>query len=105
MNYYKISLIGSPLGEFTYKSTKSINHGTLVDIKIKNREVKGVVISTTEEPEFDTSEILEIGELYFSEQQMKLAKFISAYYICSLGDAFSIMTAFENSDESSLCQA
>lgn len=33
--------------------------------------------------------------MFYSLNQMALAKFISTYYICSLGDAFSLMMAFK----------
>ena len=53
-----------------------------------------VILSSCDKPDFDTNEILEISESYYSSKQMKLVKFISSYYICSLGDAFSLMMAF-----------
>jgi len=96
LNYYTISLIGSPLGEFTYESSNSISIGTIVEIEVRNRVTSGVIISSCDKPDFDTNEILSISEFYFSSKQIELAKFISTYYICSLGDAFGIMVAFEN---------
>ena len=95
MNYYKISILGSPLGEFTYHTSHPIILGTLVDIKMKNRELRGVITATSQKPEFETLEILEISPYYFSKKQIMLAQFISTYYICSLGDAFGIMVAYE----------
>ena len=68
----------------------------MVDVNVRNRVTQGVVISKCEKPDFDTNDILEVSEYCFSEKQIELAKFISIYYICSLGDAFGIMTAFEN---------
>jgi len=103
LNYYKISIINSPLGEFTYKAKKSIKFGTIVEIKVKNREVKGVVVNRCLEPEFITNDILDISEFYFSSKQLELAKFISAYYICSLGDSFGIMVPFINEISNQVC--
>ncbi|MCF6330321.1 MAG: primosomal protein N' [Sulfurimonas sp.] len=94
MHYYKIFLISSPLGEFTYKSKKKLKLGTIVDVNVKKRELRGIVIFICQEPDFQTNEILNISEFYFSNKQMELAKFISIYYICSLGDAFGVMTPF-----------
>lgn len=95
MFYYNISLLGSPLEQFTYHSTKKIDTGTKVTLKVRNRETDGVVISTCNKPEFETSEILEVLELVYSDKQIELAKFISAYYVCSLGEALGVMTAHD----------
>jgi primosomal protein N' (replication factor Y) len=92
--YYKISLITSPLNPLTYHSKEDIKDGTIVNIALNNRETKGVVISTCQEPNFKTNEIVAIGESYFSKEQIELAFFISSYYICSLGDAFALMVPF-----------
>ena len=67
-----------------------------MSVEFRKRLKDAVVLSSCEKPDFTTSEILEISESYYSSKQMKLAKFISSYYICSLGDAFSLMMAFES---------
>ncbi len=97
MNYYKISLISSPLEPLTYHSTLELKVGSVVHTILNNREVKGVVLDSTQKPEFKTSEVLEMSEFYYSVKQMELAKFISTYYICSLGDAFGLMVAYSSS--------
>jgi primosomal protein N' (replication factor Y) len=43
-------------------------------------------------------EILEVLNFFYSTKQLKLAKFISAYYFCSLGEAIGLMVPF-GSDE------
>ena len=100
MNYYQISLLGSPLEPFTYHSSSDINLGTKVTVTVRNRTTFGVIISKVEQPSFKTNDIVEILSFYYSQTQLKLAKFIATYYICSLGDALSLMVAF-NSDEKS----
>ncbi len=96
MNYYKISLISSPLEPLTYCSSKTINPHAKVSIKLQNRILDGVILSTCQQPEFKTNEILEVSEFYYSKQQIKLSQFISSYYICSLGDAFGLMVPFSS---------
>ena len=96
MNYYKISLLGSPLEPFTYNSQNIIKIGTKVVVSVKNRIVNGVIISKCQEPEFKTNEILEVTELIYSQKQLELAKFISTYYICSLGDALGLFVPFSS---------
>lgn len=94
MNYYLISIIGSPLGEFSYQSPQIIQVGTKVTVTFNNRLKDGVVLASCEKPAFETNEILEISEFVYSVKQRELAKFISSYYICSLGEAFSLMMAY-----------
>ncbi|QFR48534.1 primosomal protein N' [Sulfurimonas lithotrophica] len=98
MNYYKISLLNSPIGSYTYHFDKNIDIGCKVSVKLQNRETFGVIIESCEKPDFETSEVLEVLDEYYSSNQLELAKFISSYYICSLGDALGIMVAFEDDE-------
>jgi len=93
--YYEVVILKSPLNFLTYFYETEITIGSLVKVNIRNREVKAVVISSCDKPDFKTSEILEIYEDIYSELQIKLAKFISTYYFSSLGDALSIMMAYK----------
>ena len=94
MYFYHIAIIGSPLEPFTYHSNYEIPIGTRVAVHVRKREVQGVVLSLCEKPHFKTNEIIKQSAFYFSDKQMQLAKFIASYYICSLGDAFSVMMPF-----------
>ncbi len=94
MNYYLLSIIGSPLGEFSYQSSQNIDIGTKVIVSFNNRVKEGVVLASNEKPAFETNEIIEITPFIYSNKQILLAKFISSYYICSLGEAFSLMLAY-----------
>jgi len=91
LNYYSLSIISSPLGEFTYQSIKTINIGTKVSVNFNKNVKDAVVLELCSKPDFETNEIVEIYEEYYSLKQIKLAEFIATYYICSLGDAFSLM--------------
>jgi len=93
LHYYLISILGSPLESFTYHSKNIIIIGKKVQVDFKNRILFGVVLSICEEPKFATNPILEETEFYYSSSQLKLAKFISIYYFCSLGDALGLMVA------------
>ncbi|QOP45019.1 primosomal protein N' [Sulfurimonas paralvinellae] len=104
MYYYKLSIIGSPLEPFTYHSSKILQRGAEVSVEFNKRIKRTVVLETCIKPEFDTSEIIEVHEEYYSEKQFALAQFISSYYICSLGDVLALMTPFSTSvsDENSV---
>ncbi|MCW8955115.1 MAG: primosomal protein N' [Sulfurimonas sp.] len=97
MFFYEVAILSSPLSSLTYHFNSEIKIGTVVNIVLRNKNSKGVVISTCEKPEFDTSEILEVDDSFYSAKQIDLAKFISTYYICSLGEALGIMLAFSSS--------
>ncbi|MCW8894708.1 primosomal protein N' [Sulfurimonas sp.] len=94
MYFYELAILSSPLSTLTYHSDLEIKTGAVVNINLRNKNSKGVIISTCEKPEFDTSEILEVYDSFYSKKQLELAKFISTYYICSLGEALGVMTAY-----------
>ncbi|QFR42658.1 primosomal protein N' [Sulfurimonas xiamenensis] len=96
MHYYDIALLSSPLEPFTYQSESAIDIGTKVKVKMRNREVFGVAVSTSDEPSFKTSEILEICGSIYTSKQLELARFISTYYFCSLGEALGVMLPYES---------
>ncbi|MBN2815372.1 MAG: primosomal protein N' [Campylobacterales bacterium] len=98
MHYYQLSILGSPLGEFTYFSTKILSSGTEVRLIFNNREKNAVIIAKTIQPDFETLEILEVLPYIFSDKQLSLARFIASYYVCSLGEALALMVPFEVSD-------
>jgi len=95
MKYYEIAILKSPLEPLTYQSNEDIQIGTKIAIKLQNRNTFGVVIQTVEKPNFKCSNISEILEQYYDIQMIECAKFISQYYVCSLGEALSIYIPFE----------
>ena len=99
MYYFELAILSSPLSKLTYHYSEEIKIGTLVDIVLRNKNSKGVVLSTTKEPDFKTSEILEVGEFIYSDKQIATAKFISTYYFSSIGEALALMVPFCTSVE------
>ena len=87
MYFYEVAILSSPLSSLFYCSVLDIKIGTIVEIVIRNRNSKAVVLLTCQKPEFETSEILKATDFIYSKKQMELAKFISSYYVCSLGEA------------------
>ena len=80
MHFFKIAILSSPLNLFTYKSKQNIKTGTKVSLNFRNKITNGAVISSCEKPEFETNEILEVSEFFYSPKQIELSKFISKYY-------------------------
>ena len=97
LNYYNITLLGSPLETFTYHSSQTIKIGFKVSLNFRNRVVNGVVLSECEKPEFETNEILEITDSFYSSKQIELARFISKYYFSSLAEALGLMVPYFSS--------
>ncbi len=79
----------------TYSSKYSIKSGFFVVVLLKNREYKAVVIKEVEKPVFACEEIVEVKDIYLTNRYMKIAKFISEYYVCSLGEAFGVFVPFK----------
>lgn len=94
MYYHEVAILSSALSSLTYRFNLEIKIGTIVNIVVRNKEYKGVVISASKKPEFDTHEVLEVYDSVYSAKQLELARFISAYYICSIGEALGVMMAY-----------
>lgn len=94
MLFYRVALLSSPLEPLTYHSSSSIPIGTKVSVNLSKRFVEGVVLSMSEKPSFETSEILELLPYYFESIQIKTARFMAEYYGCSLGEALGLFVPF-----------
>ena len=97
MNYYLLSIINSPLSPLTYQYKEHLDEGAVVTVLLQGKEYSAVVLSVTSKPSFTTLDILHVSNFLYSKKQMELAKFLSNYYICSLGEAYSLLIPFEKS--------
>ena len=97
MYYYELALLKSPLNNLTFQSEEKILLGKKVLIKLKQRKNldEAVVIKEVEKPTFKCSDIVEITNEYFDEKMLQIASFVSQYYVCSLGEALSVYTPFD----------
>ena len=96
--YYQVAIISSPLEPFTYQSDVPLECGVRVEVEFHTKIKEGVILLEVQQPDFETLEIGYVSPYYFSAKQISLAKFIASYYVCSLGDAFSLMTPFCKDD-------
>ena len=96
MFFYNVSLLSSPLEPLTYQSEEDIKIGTLVEVSLQRRAKlqKAVIIKKVDKPSFKCVTIKEISDLYYDDKMLKIASFISQYYVCSLGEALSVYTPF-----------
>ncbi|HQS67119.1 MAG TPA: primosomal protein N' [Sulfuricurvum sp.] len=94
MYFYQIALLGSPLELLTYHSDVPLEIGTQVSVTLGKREMKGVILKSTEQPAFKTQPIIEALPFYFSSAQIKMAQFMAEYYGCSLGEALNLCVPY-----------
>ena len=98
MYYYEVAIIGRPL-VLIYTSSNDIQNGSIVDVPIKSRIYRGVVIRKIAKPSFECEEIAVITDFYFSSDQWQLAKFISSYYVASIGEALALFVPFSKENK------
>ncbi|WP_281951439.1 primosomal protein N' [Nitrosophilus kaiyonis] len=92
--YYEIAIASKPL-KFTYYSYKDLKEGDLVEIKIKSKIYKGYILKKTTKPDFECKEIENITDFYLPNDYIEIAKFISTYYFCSIGEALGLFVPFK----------
>ena len=90
-SFYKLSILNSPLSSLTYKTKEILDKGEIVKIELNKKERLGVVLEKTHEPTFKCLEILEKTSNTFTSSNLEFAKFISEYYVCSLGEALNLL--------------
>ena len=92
--YYTVSLLNKPLPALTYESELELQAGAQVEVKLRNRDVVAVILQAVTKPDFKTTSVLLASNKHFSSQQIQTAKFISNYYMCSLGEALNLFVPF-----------
>ena len=95
MRYYEIAIVGRPL-ILTYVTDIALELGSIVEVPIKSRLYEGAVIREVEKPSFECEKISFKTDCYYSLHQLQLAKFISSYYVASLGETLALFVPFSN---------
>jgi len=94
LKYYKIALLKSSAPSLTYCSNQLLPVGSIVSVPLKTTVKEAVVLSEVEKPEFETAEIVSESDQYYTDGQMKMAKFISEYYFSSFSEAISLFLPY-----------
>ena len=71
----------------------------MVKLFLRGRENLAIVIKPVKEPDFKCEYIKELTKYYLNPDYLKIASFISQYYFCSLGEAFSLFVAFSKDED------
>ncbi len=74
----------------TYSSSDKYLNLDLVTVPLHKKEKIGLILEEVSKPDFEALEIIKADGLCLSQEHYRFAKFISDYYFCSLGDAFSL---------------
>jgi len=88
--YYLVSIINSPLSVLTYVFDKNLCVGSIVKVTLNKKEKQAVVVGETLKPDFTCESILHVEDYFYEQKTIDLAKFISEYYVCSLGDSLKL---------------
>lgn len=94
-HYFLVSLLSSPLSPLTYVCEYELKVGNIVEVTLNKKARLGVVVSKTPKPDFDCEEIGGVKDTFYEEKTLLLAKFISDYYVCSLGDAIKLFVPYQ----------
>jgi primosomal protein N' (replication factor Y) len=68
--------------------------GFLVEVSLKTTQKEGVILEEVQKPEFQTSPISQVFELFYSKMQVDIASFIAYYYFSSIGESIALFTPF-----------
>ena len=95
MNYYNVCIISHKLDRFfAYQSHDEIELLSVVEVVFKNRLKTALVIEKLPKPSFECLEIQDKTALHLPPKNYSVAKFMSEYYICSLGEVLGIFHFF-----------
>ncbi len=96
IRYYRVSILKLPLSPLIYHFRASLKSGDIVEVLFQNRIKKAIVIEEVERPKYATKEIEKKLDIFYPKSYQNIANFISIYYLCSLGDAFSLFLPFNS---------
>lgn len=103
MKYYEVAILKSPLSPLTYQCEHNIQIGAKVLVKLARikKLCEAVVLKEIEKPEFKCVNIEEVTTEYYTQQMIETSKFVSTYYVCSIGEALSSYIPFDKTFEDS----
>lgn len=95
MRYYEVAplkIIRSGIDLFTYESERQLPIGSIVHVEVGKSIQLGVVIKQTKKPEYQTKQIiLDIDVKPIPDKLIKLAIWMSTYYLAPLSSVLNLM--------------
>ncbi|WP_201338751.1 MULTISPECIES: primosomal protein N' [unclassified Nitratiruptor] len=98
MHYYEIALINTPL-QLTYSSKDKREIGEVVEVSLRNRHTRGVIVQEITKPTFECLPIENSTSFFYSSQQIAIAQFIAKYYVSSFGEAIGLFVPFKENQK------
>jgi primosomal protein N' (replication factor Y) len=97
MNYYEVCIVKSPLKPLTYIYDQALETGQEVQVPLGFRKElqTAVVVAKVNKPAYICKPIKHITKRYYDNTMLKCAKFISDYYVCSLGEAVGLFGLYD----------
>ncbi|MDD3480995.1 MAG: primosomal protein N' [Patescibacteria group bacterium] len=82
---------------FTYEFEDNLKIGSIVQVPLRNRRVRGIVFEEVNRPRYNTRAVEKIlsVEPVLNSNQIKLARTISDYYCVSLGETVNTFLPFD----------
>jgi len=74
----------------------------IVTVPLKHTSKSAVLLSETSQPAFETAEITEVTDRYYTSKQMAIARFIAEYYFSSFSEAISLFLPYRSAERSAL---
>ncbi len=93
--FYEVAILDSPLSPLTYKSDIKVDIFSKVIVDLRNREVGAIVLKEVIKPNFECKELKDSG-YKLDNRAFEIAKFISNYYVCSIGEAFGLFYFYKD---------
>ncbi len=93
--YYEISILNSPLNSLTYRSGMELELYRKVKVFVKGKKQEGVVVKEVQKPPFECIDIIEVSDEKYTKEAISVSKFISKYYLSSLGEALSLFQPYK----------
>ncbi len=99
MYYFQIVLKSSNAPTLTYQYNDKLEVGAIVSIPLHSSTKEGIIVAIVEKPKFDTLDIIDISDNYYSSKQIEIARFISSYYFSSLSQALALFLPYQVSQQ------
>jgi primosomal protein N' (replication factor Y) len=98
MIYVEVALLKSPLSYLTYQIEQDIEIGTKVQVPLQRRKdlCDAVIIHKVDKPSFKCRTIETVLPYKYTTEMIDISKFVSEYYVCSVGEALSLYHPFDN---------
>lgn len=95
MHYYVVSILGSSQPTLTYFSENKLLCGDVVEVLVKSRAARAVILKEVEKPAFNCKTLQPLDERY-DPDILESAQFISDFYCTSLGESLGLFTPYKN---------